>query len=195
MSQPYLELQLHLTNGQTHHFVQADPELAGQIIRQINAKLFAQPSLIITDDKSVVAYATSALAGLSFVMEPLPDELLEFLRDPEGHVAGVWEITEDEFRAKLGTLKPIVEGESLLMLSAVVLHGGHHIWIENHVKEAVSAMQERHIVHQFFNRPLLPCRKLENGLSLWNRAQIISFSFHPNPSAPANAWRATRVED
>lgn len=191
-TQPYLELHLHLSNGRTHEWQQNDPQLAQSIIGQLTPKVFAQPSLILYGESCVTAYPGAALIGVSVIMAELPEELLHLIGTPASNSSSFWEITEDEYSAKQRVVQPITEGEPFLMLSEIELSSGRRLYIENHVEAAVSASQERQILHHIFAHPTLACRRLDGGLSLWNRAHFVSFSFCPKPTVPANAWPAER---
>lgn len=193
-TRPYLELHLHLANGRTHKWVQNDEELAAQIIAQITPKIFAQPSLVLHDESSVTAYPGTALLGLSVLMEEIPETLLQLIGSPSTHSAGMWAITEDEYAAKQRAVQPIIDGEPFLMLIEIELSNGQRIWIENHLKKAVPAMQQRQILHQIFEKPTFACRRLDGGLSVWNRAHFVSFSLRPKPTVPANSWPAKRAD-
>lgn len=192
-TRPFLELHLHLSNGHTHEFIQDNQELAAQVIGQITPKVFTQPSLILSGESEVVAYPGSALLGLSVLMEEIPDELFQLVGIPSGNVSSFWEITEDEYQAKRRVVQPIVEGEPFLMVSEIELSSGQRLWIENHVTHAISAMQERQVLHNIFAQPILACRRPDGGISLWNRAHFVSFSFCPKPTVPSNAWPAERM--
>ena len=47
---------------------------------------------------------------------------------------------------------------------------------------------ERHMLHNAFALPSLISRRLGGGISLWNRAQMVSCSYSPNPDVPGTAW-------
>jgi hypothetical protein len=185
---PLLELELHLVNGNTHRFVQNDPDLARELLKQINRKIFGQTSLIVHGEKQVCVYHGPMLAGISVIMEPLPGELL--MLDPASPAA--WEITEEEFREKQKSLPPVVADEPFLMLTEIELTTGRRIWLERQIPCAMGGLDERKILHHSFILPNLVCRRA-GGISIWNRAQMISLTFSPKPEVPAVAWPAEPV--
>lgn len=65
---------------------------------------------------------------------------------------------------------------------------GHCLWVEAHVPQASSHIEERHLLHTIFSLPTLMCRTLSDGVSLWNVAQVVICCLSPELDAPANAW-------
>ena len=184
---PLLELHLHLLNGTTRTFVQNDPDLARQLLRQMGPRVFAQPALILHGPDQVTAFPGSALAGLSILMDPLPEELLRL--DPFPCV----EVTQEEYQAERYTQAGIIEGRPFLMLSEVEMSSGRRLWFAIQVSEAMGGFQERQMLHNAFTLPSLISRRLGGGLSLWNRAQMVSCSFSPKPDVPGTAWPVEAV--
>ncbi len=78
---PLLKIHLHLSNGNTHRFVQNSAESAQQILDGIKLRIFQQPNLIISGDDMVATYPAPTLNGLSLLSAALPEKLL--------HLAGV----------------------------------------------------------------------------------------------------------
>ena len=60
---PLLELHLHLTNGTTRTFVQNDPDLARQLLRQVGPRVFTQRALILHAPDQVTAFAGFRAGG------------------------------------------------------------------------------------------------------------------------------------
>ena len=184
---PLLELHLHLLDGTTRTFVQNDPDLARQLLRHVGPRVFSQPALILRGPDQVTALPGSALLGLSILMDPLHEELLRL--DPFPCV----EITREEYQAERYAQADIIEGRSSLMLSEVEMSSGRRLWFAIQALEAVGAFQERHMLHNAFALPSLVSRRLGGGLSLWNRAQMVSCSFSPPPDVPGTAWPVEAV--
>ena len=192
-TQPFLELHLHFVNGNTHKFVQNDPQLAQQVLQQINFKIFTEPSLVIFGQNQVVTYPGSALVGISLIVETVPEELLHLMPNPAVGLEDTREITEHDYQAKQREMQPIVEGQPFVLVQQVELTTGHRFWLEHHVRAAVSKMQERHILHNVFSQPAIMYNRLDGGISIWHRAKIVSASFCPKPEVPTNAWPAESV--
>ncbi|BDI28771.1 hypothetical protein CCAX7_008220 [Capsulimonas corticalis] len=184
---PKLELHLYLKNGDTHKFVQHDPELIRQTLSQINHKVFAQPALLIHGDDVATAYPGSALNGIGVVIDPVPEELLRL--DPHGLME---QISEEDYQFERRRAAPIIEGRPFVMLSEIGFSSGLKLWLKAHVSEAAMGLQERQMLHNTFAPPTVVCRRMGGGVSIWNRAQMLSYSFSPKPKTPTNAWPAER---
>ncbi len=191
--QPFLELEVHLANGNKHHFVQNDQQLALQTLQQINLNLFSQSTLVLYSESTVATYPTAALTGIRFLMESLPTELVRMASNPAIGLQELREISRDDFKARQHQLRPIVTGQPFVMLHEVELMSTHRLWLESHVQAAVPAVQERQIVQQVFSGSALACRRGDGGLSLWNRVQIVSYTFSPAPEVPIGAWPAKLI--
>ncbi|MEO7715229.1 MAG: hypothetical protein ABIY70_03425 [Capsulimonas sp.] len=48
------------------------------------------------------------------------------------------------------------------------------------------------LLHHAFSPPTVVCRRMGGGIAIWNRAQMLSYSFSPKPETPVNAWPAER---
>ena len=187
MNSTKLELHLYLKNGDTHKFAQSDPDLIRQTLSQINHKVFAQPALLIHGDDVATAYPGSALNGIGVVIDSVPAELLRL--DPHGLME---QISEEDYHFERRRAAPIVEGRPFVMLSEIGFSSGLKLWLKSHVTEAGMDVQERQMLHHAFSPPTVVCRRLGGGISIWNRAQMLSYSFSPKPKTPANAWPAER---
>ncbi len=184
-----LEINLHLVNGTTHHFIQNDPALAQEILHQISPKVFTRPSLVISGNNRSAAYAGSALVGISIVMETLPEELLHLGPLP----MLPWEITESHFRDRQQAMPIRREDGPAAAVVEIEFTNGHRLWLEFQAPKAASEMQQRHLLHNVFSLPGLMCRRLDGGVSLWNGAQMVSCSFTPELDPPSNSWSADLV--
>ena len=181
---PLLELHLHLLNGATRTFVEDDPARVRQIIQQVSHCVFSQPALILRGQDQITAYPGSALAGLSFLMDPLPEELLSL--DPFPCL----EITQEEYQSERRAAEGSAEEQLFLMLCEVEMVGGRRLWFTTPVSQALDGFRERQVLHNAFSLPSFLCRCLGGGISLWNRAQMVSCSFLPKPDVSWNAWPA-----
>lgn len=189
-----LEIQLHLVNGNTHRFVQDKPEPARQILQQITPKVFEQHSLVIAGENSVVTYPGTALSGIGLLMDELLEEVLHLPLPSRANMTTLSEIAPDDYQAIRQQVWPIEEGRPFVMVHEVEFLSARRLWLEAHVQSAVSGIQERQIVHSIFSGPALVCNRLGGGISLWNRAHMVSYSFHPAPGAPAPYWPAERED-
>ena len=188
-TQPLLEIHLHLVNGETHRFLQNDPELAHKVVEQVNLKVFTQPSLVIAGQDRVWAYPGAALAGISLITESGQQELLRLSPFP----IVPREIAESDYQAGQPDAHS-AEGPSLGVLAEIEFTSGQRVRLEIQAPQAVSGMQERHILHTLFTGPGLLCRRLGGGISIWNRAQMISFSIVSKLEVPSNAWFAEPLD-
>ena len=80
------------------------------------------------------------------------------------------------------------------MLNEVEFASTHRLWLETQVQTAVSGLRERQILQHIFTGPCLACRRLEGGIHLWNRAQMVSYTFCPKLDVPVNVWPADLIE-
>lgn len=183
-SQPLLELHLHLVNGSTHKFMQHNPQVVEQILPQLNPRIFTQPTLVLFGQNTVNTYPSSALIGISLIMEPLPESLLRLTRDPALGVVDMQELAVADYQAKKRVAQPIVAGQPAVSLHEIEFVSGHRLWVEVSIQAAANKMEERQLVKHAFEGPNLVCRRLGGGLSIWNRAQMVSYSFSPKPEVP-----------
>ena len=191
MSSPaQIELHIHLSNGNTHQFVQDDAHSVEQILDQINLRVFEQSNLMIAGDDIVATYPAASLSGLSILSATLPEKLLHLTSIPQAGVGKTRSITHDEYRIGQRAARPINEGQPFVMLSEIDFHSGQRIWIASEVEAAASPLQERQILQHIFSGPALACQRADGGLDLWNRAQMASYTFCPKPATPPNAWPA-----
>lgn len=188
-SSSLLELHLHLSNGNTHRFVQNEAQAARQILDQIGIRVFEQPNLMISSDDMVATYPAASLSGLSLLSAALPEKLLQLSGAAQAGIERTRTITHDEFRAGRTAAQPIQEGQSFTMWSEIDFHSGYRIWTATDIK-AASAMQERQILQHIFSGPALVCQRTDGGLDLWNRAQMASYLFCPKLATPPSAWPA-----
>jgi hypothetical protein len=184
-TRPLLEMQLHLTSGNTHTFTQNDPASVRQILRQVGPQIFSQPSLVLYGPSQVKAYPGSALVGLSLQLDPRLDPWLQ--RDAS---LFIHEITQEEYRAKQRTDKPVNGQKMVSLFTEAEMTSGRRLWFEVEVPPAADGFGERQMLHHVFTLPSVVCRGLHGGLSLWNRAQMVSCCFSANLHVPANAWPA-----
>jgi hypothetical protein len=186
-SQPLLELHIHLVNGSTHKFVQNDPQAVEQVLQQMNQTVFTQPTIVLFGQNSVTTYPTSALIGFSIIMEPVPDSLLRLTGKLRHGAGGFQEITEAEYKAGLQEMLPVIAGQPAVRLNEIEFLGGHRLWLELSVTAAANDMQERQIVKHAVEGPNVVCHRIGGGISIWNRARMISYSFTPKPEVPLPA--------
>lgn len=188
-----LELHLHLVNGNTRKFAQNDPEAVEQILGQMNQTIFSQPTLVVHGHHVATTYRTSALIGISLLMDPLPESLLRLTHKLRHGVGEIQEISEAQYNARLHEMKSTVAGQPAVRLNEIEFVSGHRIWLEVSIESAVNDMQERQLVKHAFEGPTLVSRRIDSGVSIWNRAQMVSYSFTPKPEVPMPALPAEFV--
>ncbi len=189
-SSPLLELHLHLSNGNTHRFVQNDAQDAQTVLDQINLRIFEQSHLTLSGDDIVATYPAPSLSGVSILVDSPHEKLLRLATDLQAGVQKMRAITHDEYRAGRRTVRPITEGRPFVMLSEIDFNSGHRIWVATEVHAATSPMQERQILQHIFSGPCLACLRADGGIDLWNRSQMASYTFCPKPATPPTAWPA-----
>ena len=181
-----LELHLHLVNGRVHKFAQEDPDLVQDLLKQVSSKIFQRPSLIVHNANQACVYQGTALAGISVIMDPLPAELL--MLDPVS--ANIWEITEAEYCERRQSLIPPTTDEPYTLLSEIEMRSGERFWTEQQAPRSLGGLNERSILHHAFMLPSLVCLRRGGGISIWNRAQMMSLSFSPKLDVPIASWPA-----
>ena len=188
-----LKIQLHLTNGSTHRFVQRDPQNIESVLQSISPRVFAQSNLIFCGAQSVTTYPTAALVGITLSMEPMPESLLRLTRSLPNGVGEIREISQADYQMKLPQLQSFVTGQSGVSLNEIEFTSGHRLWLEVQVQSASHEMQERQLVKHAFEGMGLICRSVDGVVSLWNRANMVSYRFNPGPEAPQTALPAEPV--
>ncbi|MEO7717958.1 MAG: hypothetical protein ABIY70_17290 [Capsulimonas sp.] len=188
-SKPFLELELHLTNGNTHRFVQNDPEQARDLLQHIHLNIFTQPTVIIYGQDRVAAYPGNKITGITVRMDSIPESLLQL----NPNATSIREITEDDYRAKLLDAPKCVQAKPFLMLNEVEMCCGHRFWLEVDIVTEVGSVQERKILYNAFSWPSAVCQNLDGSVTIWNRAQMVSCSFAPKPDVPMGGWSAELV--
>ena len=182
-------IQIHLVNGLKRTFHQDNPSYIEAICKDLDTKLFSRPSLIIEGDDEVTSFPGHCIVGVSILSEPLPD----FFYDREQMTKSVvTEISEESFLKRRNQDQPKTPGVRSNVLSEIVFTSGQHLFIEfNEI--AIGGFGERAELHKLFTNPALACRRLFGGFSLWNTAQMVSWTHYPKLETPDNSWRAEAV--
>jgi len=187
-NRPMLELQLHLVNGNTHRFMQNDPELVQEMLSQIHHRVFSQPTLIVAGESQIRVYQVSSIAGITIIMDHLPIELLILDRAAPSIL---WETTHEEYAEKQRYALPQPDADKTSVFSEVEMTNGRKFCIETQVSKSESGTDVRNILNYVFKLPNMICRRRGGGgISIWNRAHIVSLSFSPKPEAQLVSWPA-----
>ena len=186
-----LTIQVHLINGQTRTFRQDNPDLVTAICNDLDGRIFTQSTLIIEGEDEAVTFSGHALIGLSILSDLTPGFIT--LRESMAKTV-VTQITAENFLQLRHENKPKVEGIRSNILSEIVFVSGDQLYLE-FSEVAIGGMGERAEMHHLFTNPSLACRRLGGGFSLWNTAQIASWSHSPKLEAPGESWQATEVTE
>lgn len=184
-----ITIQIHLANGQTRVFQQDIPEFVTTICNDLDGRVFTQPTLIIQAEDNVVAFCGPALIGISILTDQIPNSFS--LRENRSKTV-VSQITQENFLLRRHQNRPKTEGIRSSILSEIVFVSGEHLYLE-FSEIAIGGMGERAEMHHLFSNPSLACRKLGGGFSLWNTAQMVSWSHAPKLETPDNSWHAVEV--
>jgi hypothetical protein len=179
-----ITIQLHLTSGLKRVFHQDNPRLIATIFDEFDGRLFTQPTLIIESRDSVTAFSSHSLIGISILTDQVPNSLS--LREGRSKTV-VTEITQENYLQLRHQNIPKVEGVRSNILSEIVFVSGQHLYLE-FSEIAIGGMGERAELHHQFSNPSLACRRLGGGFSLWNTAQIVSWSHSPKLESPDTSW-------
>ena len=179
-----ITIHLHLTSGLKRVFHQDNPRLIATIFDEFDGRLFTQPTLIIESRDSVTAFSSHSLIGISILTDQVPNSLS--LREGRSKTV-VTEITQENYLQLRHQNIPKVEGIRSNILSEIVFVSGQHLYLE-FSEIAIGGMGERAELHHQFSNPSLACRRLGGGFSLWNTAQIVSWSHSPKLESPDTSW-------
>lgn len=184
-------IQLHLTTGRKHWFYQENAELVATILGDLDGHIFSRNSLVINGEDEVSSFPGSALLGITVLTHSLPGC---FLEKEKLSKTVVTQISLETFQS--GRLQLIAKYEGIRgkLLSEIEFVSGERLYLE-FSEIAVSAMDERSVMHNLFSRPSLSCRRLEGGFSIWNTSHIVSWSHYPKLDAPENAWAAETLTE
>jgi len=189
-----LEIHVHLINGTTRQFTQSDPSVVERLLEQFSPRLFSQPILVFHDQERAVSFPGAALTGISLIMDRVPPRLRQpQVQGPDATVT-FREISLEDYQAKLREPLRIVEGQPITLVTEIELTSRQRFWLETHSARAVSGIAERQILHHLFAAPGLLCDRLGGGVTLWNRAQFVSYSLYPLPEVPSSAWAVDSTE-
>jgi hypothetical protein len=186
-----ITIHLHLINGLTRVFYQDDPELIATICNDLDGRVFTQPNLIIESKENAVAFAGHTLMGISILTDQIPNSIS--MRENMSRTV-VTQITEENFLQLGHQDRPKVEGRRSNILSEIVFVSGEHLYLE-FSEVAIGGMGERAEMHNLFTNPSLACHRLGGGFSLWNTAQMVSWSHSPKLATPGNSWSAEEVAE
>ena len=186
-----ITIHIHLINGTTRVFRQDNPELIAVICNDLDGKLFTQSTLIIDSMGESITFSGHALMGISILTDQIPNSI-SMRESMTGSL--VTQISKDSFLDLRRQNVPKVQGIRSNILSELVFASGEHIYLESS-EIAIGGLGERAEMHHLFTNPSQACRKLGGGFSLWNTAQIVSWSHSPKLEAPGNSWSAVEVAD
>jgi hypothetical protein len=183
-------VQLHLVTGRKHLFYQEDKDLVQRICGDLDGLIFSRASLVVDSIDGVTAFPGHSLLGISVLTEPIPSSFLA--RESLSRTI-ITQISQEDFEERRLLAKPRREGERMVVLSELEFVSGEHLYLE-FSEIALSALGERNALHHLFSNPLLSCRRLEGGFSIWNTAHIVSWSHYPKQEVPTNAWLGELLE-
>ena len=184
-------IQIHLTTGRKHLFYQANSGLIQNICDDLEGQVFKRPSLNIESINHVTTFPGQAMIGITILADPIPDCFYERERLTK---AIVTQISAEAFQLRRLKYIAKVEGERGKTISELEFVSGERLYLEfNEV--AGNSIDERNLMHHLFSNPSLCCRRLEGGFSIWNTAQIVSWSHYPKLEVPVNAWQAESLAE
>lgn len=181
-----ITIHVHLVSGVTRVFHQDNPELIAKICNDLDARIFDRSTLVIENKDSAVAFAGHGLLGISIITDEIPNVVSMRENSLRTYVR---QISKADFNLLLEKNLPKVEGLRSNIVSEIAFVNGQTIYLE-FSEIAVGGMGERAEMHHLFTNPLLACRRLGGGVSLWNTARIMSWSHSPKLESPGNAWSA-----
>ncbi len=184
-------IQLHLTTGRKHWFYQENAALVATILSDLDGHVFTRDSLFINGVDEVSSFPGQALIGITVLTSPLPASFLE-----QEKLSGtvVTQISLETFQYSRLQLISKYEDIQSALLSEIEFVSGERLYLEFR-ESAASTMDESSAMHHLFLRPSLSCRRPEGGFSIWNTAQIVSWSHYPKLDAPGNAWPAETLTE
>lgn len=183
-----VEIHLHLTSGRKHIFTQSDLGFAKKICDEIDGSIFSKQCLIIEGKDEVAAFPGHAVMGITVYSDPLPDS---FLKQEMLAKTTAAQVTHEVYNERHShTISP-QEGERSIVLSEVEFSNGARLFLEFSEVTALS-IDERSTMHHLFTHPALLCR-VPGGFSIWNTAQMVSWSHYPKLHIPIDSWVADSV--
>lgn len=182
------EIYVHLTSGQSTHFLQ-DTDTARQLLDRLRPdRLFAERLLIIADDDALTVYPSDGIERVDLIMDGLPDW-------PFRHnFVGIQELLEDDFRrrshARSGT--PPDADNASIFLEIEMVSGRKarlEILLDAPVRTPPSALDLGLLIQQFFAGHGLYARRDGGGAVLLNPANIVGIHVRPGMAeVPPSAW-------
>lgn len=178
-------VQVHLVNGHKWIFYQENQSQIDKICSDLEGSFFSKPSLIIDNVDHITAFPCHSLLGISVLTENLPEN---FIRMENLSNRTAQQIGEEEFIRMRYQATSKIEGHQSRTLSQLEFVSGESLFIE--INDAVeNGMEERSSLYHLFSRPTLATRRQDFGFSLWNTAQIVSWSLYPSTEVPSTAWQ------
>ena len=180
------EIHLHLTSGQKRAFYQENVSLIKTIFDDLHFHIFARTSQIIVGNNEAYAFPGTALIGISFQTTLFPGSFID-RETVTGTV--IRQIEKESFLRKRSMAFSFQEGAMNSIISEVEFSTGKRIYLE--ASEIIeSPIDTRSNMHHLFKNPCLFCRRLQGGFSIWNTAQIVSWTHYPALNLPNHSWQA-----
>ena len=184
-----ITIQVHLINGTTREFQQDNPEAIAAICNNLDGRVFTEANLIIAGKHEAIAFSGHALIGVSILTDQIPNSIK--LREDLLKTV-VTQISKESYLDLRNNNMPKVTGIRSNILSEIVFLNGQQLFLE-FSEIAIGGLGERAEMHHLFTNPSLACHRLGGGFSLWNTAQMASWSHSPKLEAPDTAWNALEV--
>lgn len=192
-----LELQVHLIDGNINRFTQTDPEKIRQTLSHIQPeRVFAQRQIILSTERALTVYPSSAVARLDLVMEGFPGWAFHH------NVHSIEEISYSDFRERLASLendKPRFAelNGSRRVYAEMELSNGERLYREVRLKPQplgaepdILGIDQSLFLQQIFTLPGLFCKRQGGGAIIVNSSHLLSMTFHPCPAVlPNNVWQ------
>jgi hypothetical protein len=191
---PALEIRIHLTDGSIETFVQAEVELAENILRQIApAHLFAQSRIVIADDYSKSVFVCSEINRIDFVYDGDG-----FSHLPVDH-ADLVEISAEAYQQHVPLNDPVrldkrvqhrQVGDLFVSFHDLRMRGGSRVYLAEEKLVKLPAESQSYM-QRFLSKGALAVRLPGGGQSVLNLANLMGYSVYPGvPEIPSDSWMA-----
>jgi hypothetical protein len=175
--QAYLDLRVHLTNGESAHFVQTDTAAATRLVEQARPeRAFARPHLTVADAQCLTTFPTDGIERLDILTSPVPD-----------------------WQSETATVREVPEGKMALGLDCrIILRSGKTVRLDitqrRHENLLLPVDFSLFLTRLFSGKCLVGA--CEGGVFLLNPANIVRMDTYPSTaSALPGSWRARQIKD
>lgn len=197
LSKSPLTIQLHLTDGSVHSFVQSDAAISNKLWSSLTpARLFTLPRIVVGSEHSKSVFVTSEIVRVDFIRDSF--QCWEF---PRGW-SDIVELSEEEFRKHARLDEPALRvkrdlptppGDLLMSFVQLHLRGVRPLFVMIEVAAKLPA-ESQSLMQFMLSKAAIHMRLRGGGIGVVNLANLVGYTVYPGlAQIPADSWLAEPI--